>query len=116
MEPVVGMLVVFGSTSFVLYLWLSSRHKERMAMIEKGVSPSDFKSRSLREFFRGNPLSSLKWGLLALFVGLGLFAANILDRMWYFDDSVYPASMLILGGVGLILFYWIASNKIKSEE
>lgn len=116
MEPVVGMLVVFGSTGFILYTWLSSRHKERMAMIDKGVSPADFKSGSIKDFFRTNPLSSLKWGLLALFVGLGLFGANILDRLWYFDDSVYPASMLSFGGLALILFYRIASNKMRSEE
>ena len=116
MEPVVGMLVFFGSTGFILYTWISSRHKERMAMIEKGVSPADFKSMPLRDYFRPSPLSSLKWGLLALFVGSGIMLANVIDNLYYLDDSLYPASMLICGGLALIIFYSICSRKARAEQ
>lgn len=86
-----------------------------MAMIEKGVNPADFKGTPFRDMFRANPLSSLKWGLLALFVGIGLMLANYLERVLYWHDSIYPASMLIFGGLALVLFYFIASKKTKYE-
>jgi len=116
MEPIFVVFIIFATTGGILYTFLSSRHKERMAMIEKGVSPADFKSGSLREYFRPNPLSSLKWGMLAMSVGVGILVATWLDRTFYWQDSVYPASMLLFGGLALVLFYVIASRKLKSEE
>lgn len=84
-------------------------------MIEKGVNPADFKGTPLKEMFQTNPLSSLKWGLVAFFVGVGLMVANYLERMLYWHDSIYGACMLIFGGFALVLFYFIAANKAKRE-
>ena len=116
MEPVIVMLIVFGSTGLILWKWIESRHRERMTMIEKGVKPTDFKGTPIRDWFRPNPLSSLKWGLLTMFVGIGILIATYLERSLYWNDSVYPASMLIFGGLALIIFYGIASNKMKKES
>jgi len=87
-----------------------------MSMIDKGVKPADFKGVSWREMFRPNPLSSLKWGMLAMFVGVGIMVATYLERNMYWNDSVYPASMLIFGGLALVVFYGIASSKLKKES
>ena len=116
MEPVMVVLIVFGSTGLILWKWIETRHKEKIAMIEKGVSPKDFKGVSIQEMFKFNPLSSLKWGLVALFVGAGLMMATWLDRVWYLADGVYPASMLTLGGLGLVVFYVIASRKMNKDQ
>ena len=109
-------IFLFGGTAAVLWKYFDSRHKERMSMIEKGIKPSDMKSAGFAQFLQVNPLSSLKWGLLIGFVGLGLFVAAILDRSFYMHDSVYPASMMIAGGLGLVLFYVLASRKLKKDE
>jgi len=116
MDFVIVMLIVFGSTGLILWKWIESRHRERITMIEKGVKPTDFKGMSFREMFRPNPLSSLKWGMLAMFVGLGIMVATYLERNLYWNDSVYPASMLIFGGLALIVFYSIASKKMKDDS
>ncbi len=71
---------------------------------------------SFRDMFRTNPLSSLKWGLLAMFVGAGIMVATYLERNLYWHDSVYPASMLIFGGLALIVFYGIAASKLKKDS
>jgi hypothetical protein len=115
MEPFFVVLVVFGSVGLVTWRWIEARHKERMAMIEKGVSPADFKGARFGEMFRASPLSSLKWGLLAMFVGIGSLVANWLDSEYGFHDSIYFASMLVFGGLALIIFYFIASRKLKQE-
>jgi len=107
-------LTFFVVTGAVLWKFFDARHRERMTMIEKGVSPGELKDSLPR--LQTNPLSSLKWGLLALFVGLGLIAANWLDRVYLFHDSVYFAGMLVAGGVGLVIFYFIASKKIREKS
>ena len=41
--------------------------------------------------------------------------ATFLDRAYYMGDSVYPSSMLIFGGLAFVIFYSIASRKMKQE-
>lgn len=108
-------IFLFGGAAAVLIVYYNNRHKERMAMIEKGVNPADFKGAPMREWFRTNPLASLKWGLLAMFVGVGLIVASMLDRLYIMHDSIYVACMLVSGGIALIIFYFIASKKLKQE-
>jgi hypothetical protein len=116
MEPILVILIVFGSVGLVLWRWIESRHSERMAMIEKGVNPAEFKGVPLREWLRTNPLSSLKWGLLAVFVGLGIMFAMYLHQSFDVPDGIYISSMLVAGGLALIIFYFIASKKFKKEQ
>lgn len=111
MEGIFISISLFGFTAAVLIVYLVNRNRERMAMIEKGVSLSELRG-SADAQSKAYPLSSLKWGLLAFFVGLGLVVANILESSYYIHDSIYFASMLLFGGVGLVLFYRIASRKI----
>jgi hypothetical protein len=112
-------IFLFGGTAAVFIVYYNNRHKERMAMIEKGLNPADFKEVAkgtpMREWFRANPLSSLKWGLLAMFVGIGLIVASYLDRWYMMHDSIYVSCMLVAGGIALIIFYLIASKKLKQE-
>jgi hypothetical protein len=108
-------IFLFGGMAAVLITYYNNRHKERMAMIEKGVNPADFKGTPMKEWFRTNPLSSLKWGLLTMFVGIGLIVASTLDRWYMMHDSIYVSCMLVAGGLALILFYFIASRKLKQE-
>ncbi len=109
-------IFLFGGAAWVLIVYFNNRSKERMAMIEKGVNPSDFKGTPAKEWFRTNPLSSLKWGLLAMFVGCGLLVATFVHRNYDVSDSIYMARMLVAGGLALIIFYFIASKKLKQEQ
>ncbi len=109
-------IFLFGGAAWVLIVYFNNRSKERMAMIEKGVNPSDFKGTPMKEWFRTNPLSSLKWGLLTMFVGFGLLVATFVHRNYDVPDSIYMACMLVAGGLALIIFYFIAAKKIKQEQ
>jgi hypothetical protein len=109
-------IFLFGGIAVVLVVYFNNRHKERIAMIDKGMSPSDLRGTPMREWLRANPLSSLKWGLLAASVGVGLFVAEWLDRAFFMHDSVYFATTLIFGGIGLIVFYFIANAKMKKDD
>lgn len=112
MEPAVIVLIVFGSCGAILWKFFDSRHKERMAMIDKGVSASTLKGGFT---YQPSTLGSLKWGLVALFAGLGILFANYLDEVMDWGDAAYPSMILIFGGVSLIVFYAIAARKEKKE-
>jgi hypothetical protein len=121
MDPVfVGILVplaFFGGIAVVLLKHFETRHKERMAMIEKGVNPADFKSTTPFRLWQGNVLSNLKWGLLFVFAGIGLLVGLQLENYYRFDEgSVIFGSILITGGLALIIFYLIAAKKLKEKK
>lgn len=101
------------------------RNKENMAMVEHGMDP---RLRALRP--RPAPFRNLKWGLLLVGAGLGLFVAYILDNSLLYrighdqndtngaNVSVYFALIAIGGGLGLIASYRIEKKELldKDEE
>ncbi len=100
--PIAMFAMIFG----IVYL----NKRERMAMIERGMDPRRYKPQSA-------PFLTLKWALLLIGSGLGLFLAYLLDRTVFkspFDDNqaVYFALIAIFGGSGLFLSYLIE----KKEE
>lgn len=110
-------LTIFGGSALVAYKYFDGRHKERMAMIEKGVSANELKTASGSGFLRMHPLSNLKWGLVFLFVGAGILFANMITQWSRMDEGgIYTAAILISGGLALVLFYVIANARMKKEE
>jgi len=110
-------IFLFGGTAAVLWKYFEGRHNERMAMIEKGVSPATFKSAPSFRLWQGNVLSNLKWGLLAVFAGIGLLVGQQLEYYFGFhEESAVFGSILITGGLALIIFYLIAAKKLKEKQ
>src|SRR5450432_1161664 len=60
-----GFAMVFG----IVYL----KTRQNLAMIEKGMNPKEFANRP-------TPYRNLKWGLLLVGSGIGLFLAYLLDN------------------------------------
>jgi hypothetical protein len=89
--------------------------RESMAMIERGLDPK------IKPERRPAPYRNLKWGLLFVGSGIGLFLAYLLDNFVLnnvrhhvlneYNDApnapVYFALIAIGGGIGLILSYRI---------
>jgi len=110
-------LTLFGGTAAVLWKYFEGRHKERMAMIEKGVNPADFKSASPFRLWQGSVLGNLKWGLLFIFAGFGLLVGEQLQYYYGFhEESAVFGSIFITGGLALIIFYIIAAKKLKNNQ
>jgi len=108
---------LFGSVALLLYKYFNGRHKERMTIIEKGLNPMDYQELYKRQFmWASNPLTSLKWGLLAVFVGLGIFSGATLIQFAKMHESVAVALAIMWGGAGLIVYYLIAAKKMKEQE
>jgi hypothetical protein len=110
-------IVLFAGAAAVLWNFFEGRHKERMAMIEKGVNPADFKSATPFRLWQGSVLSNLKWGLLFVFAGIGLLVGQQLEYYFGFhEESAVFGSILIAGGLALIIFYFIAAKKMKEKQ
>lgn len=108
--PMVFFLTVGG----IWGLLALTRHKERMTMIDKGLKGEDIKSMYERGTLRMNPLSSLKWGIVFMGIGVAILVGMFLREHFYVDESVYPGLIALCGGLGLTMFYFIASKKMQS--
>ena len=67
--PMVVMTGMFAMIFGIVYV----RSRENMAMIEKGLNPR-------QKDVRPRPYANLKWGLLLIGSGLGLFMAYLIDN------------------------------------
>jgi hypothetical protein len=113
-----GFAMIFG----IVYL----RTRQNLAMIEKGMNPREFTNRP-------TPYRNLKWGLLLVGSGLGLFFAYLLDnfvlykighesisRGYDHNDGanipIYFALIAIGGGIGLITSYRIEKKELLDKK
>ena len=119
-----GFAMIFG----IVYL----RTRQNLAMIEKGMNPKQFADRPA-------PYKNLKWALLLIGAGFGLFLAYMLDlyvlqrnvtteiiggnTYQNHDDkaAIYFALIAIGGGLGLFGSYrmekkWWDENKDKADS
>lgn len=98
------MAIIFGSIFGVFYLFISSRNKERLALIEKGADAS---------IFNVGKRAGSSWkviiinlAFLLMGIGLGVFIATLLDSYTNLEsDAVYPALIFFMAGVGLFIGY-----------
>jgi hypothetical protein len=74
-EDILIPFVVFAAIFGIVFVVVSARNRERMAMIEKGVNPKDFMTHKPVSVY-----GVLKWGLLLVGIGLGLFLGSLLDE------------------------------------
>lgn len=109
MEEFFIVLVIFACMFGIVFVIASSRNRERMAMIEKGVNPKDFMTER-----KPNSYGILKWALLLVGLGFGLFIGSLLASYTDIQEvTAYIAASLFFGGLGLFLSYQIAK---KAEE
>ena len=105
--------IMFGAIFGVFYLYLSTRNKERLALIEKGADASIF--------MKGKGYTAPIWkvlilnlSLLLMGIGIGVFIASLLDSYTTLDsDAVYPAVIFFMAGVGLFVGFNMTKNLDK---
>jgi hypothetical protein len=112
-KELVAILVPLGFFAMIfgiVYLY----KRERMAMIERGMDPRRYKPQSA-------PYQNLKWGLLLIGSGLGLFIAILLDHTAFAgptedNDNLYLAMVAIFGGAGLFFSYLIEKKEVLDKQ
>ncbi len=115
--PVIAIIFTFGIPGIIIFWAINSKHRERMKLIERGLTPEE-----VREYFKDadkkprNPYSTLKWGLLFLFLGVGFIISNILEYTMDISDEITPALLLFFGGAGFITYYLIVKSKTNGSS
>lgn len=114
--PIVAMITTFGTIFAIPYIWITTRNKERMAMIERGYDINQLIPKEDRNTYKN---SALKWGLLLVGAGLGLIIGIFLSQFFVWEGNQFGAvaSMVMLfGGAGLVTYYLIAGNIEKKRN
>ena len=114
MEPVIVFLALFGTIFGIAYVFLSTRNRERLALIEKGVDASLFAS-------KGTKFSIAKFilniALLFMGIGAGIFFGDYLSETLDMQGEIaIPSMLFIFGGLGLVVGFFITRNLEKKEE
>ena len=94
----------------LVYIIMNIRHKEKMIYIEKGLDPSKFTNKHFLP-------ETLRAATLLLGVGAGFLVALLLDEyvLTSIDNpAIYAGSVILFGGLGLLLFYLISRKKHKN--
>ncbi len=114
MDPVmIPILIPLGAFAMIFGLAYLT-NKERMAMIERGLSPVEPRKVS-------RPLQTLKWGLLICGAGSGLLLAFILTTYVLMTPdekapAIYFSLIAILGGLGLVVSYTFEKRHEEKEK
>ena len=90
-----------------------SDNRTRRIAIEKGMVNENLKYLYFDRFESHIP-TSLKWGIVLVAVGLAGFIGQIFS--YHISEGVTFSAMLIFGGLGLIVYYFIASKMVKKAE
>ena len=110
-EMLIPILVPLGAFAMIFgIVYLQKR--ENLAMIEKGLNPKEWANRPA-------PYRNLKWGLLLVGSGIGLFLAYFLDQYLVpnrDNEAIYFALIAIGGGLGLISSYKIEKKELLDRS
>ena len=100
-------LVIFGIT----YLYFSTRHKERITLIEKGADASIFVSEKKRRTAPVWKVLILNLALLLMGIGAGIVIGGLLWRNANIDgDIAMPGSIFLMAGTGLLVGFFLTKN------
>ena len=111
-ENILIPLVVFSSIFGIFYVWISTRNKERLALIEKGADASLFATK--KKYF-GN--ITLKFGMLAVGIGTGILIGSLLSTYSALDEGVaFPSMIFLFAGLFLVANALIEKREKTDNE
>lgn len=105
----IAFIALFATVFGIMYVYYTTRNKERMALIEKGADASLFNTgkEGIKYTFTWGRFT-LKIGMLFMGVGIGIIAGAILESFQVMQQGPDYVSMIFLfGGLSLVLFYII---------
>ena len=103
--PFITFATIFG----VLYVFLTTRNKERLAMIEKGADPNIFAGKRSRW--------GIKIGLMSMGIATGILMGQMIGHFSIMDTEPAAVSMAFLwAGAGLVLDHFLAKKEAREEK
>lgn len=103
-------LIIFSALFGMVYVFLTTRNKERLALIEKGADASLFNTGKKGGL---GPIV-LNLALLAIGIGVGVLVGAGLESGGMDGDVSFPACIFIFGGIGLVTSFFV-NRKLEKE-
>ena len=103
------LLTIFG----MVYYYLTTRNKERMALIEAGADANLFKSKASNNWH-----FVIVLGMLAIGIGLGAFVGLLLERSFGQGNDFeqgYVIGIFLFSGISLLLSFFLI-RKVKKQD
>lgn len=115
MEEVLVPIVVVPAVffSFVAIVKTISDNNVRRRVIDKGILDENIKFLFEKKYSDYVPVS-LKWGMVLIALGIAILIGQLVP--YSFHEEATISAMFILGGVALILYYFIASKMAKNSQ
>ncbi len=109
--PIVLFICVF--TMIILNSYYKNRRIERTSLIASGKEASIFNEGDKKPFIS----HALKFSILFIGVGLGLLIGNYLAQNTNMEEAVaYLAPVFIMGGISLLIYYFVQSKLDQNEK
>ncbi|AOW21852.1 DUF6249 domain-containing protein [Urechidicola croceus] len=108
------MPIFFGVIFGIIYLFFSTRNKERMALIEKGVGAEIF-NKGKQSNSPGWKVFVLNFALLLTGIGVGIFVGGTMHEIYGLDAEIaFPGSIFTFAGLALVLGFYL-TKKLDKE-
>jgi hypothetical protein len=107
-----GVLIPFAFFALVfasLYVHLTTRNKERLALIEKGADPELFKQKSEPK----SGYETFKIGLFLVGIALGIVAGYFLAESGMGEGAAYFSMIFLFGGIALVASFLLKGKVVK---
>lgn len=126
LTPVLVCAIIFGSIYKIIELFV--RRREREMLIDKITEVSSAKlDQSIIQGLSGvsstDSYPALKWGALAIGVGIGFFLGVICNIVladyidtWRIEGAVYGSLIALFGGIGLIVAFYAELRLRRSSH
>lgn len=116
MDVVIVFLALFGTIFGIAYVFLTTRNKERLSLIEKGADATLFER-------KGTKFSIAKFilniALLFVGIGVGIFLGWIAAESFgatRHNEVYIMSSVFVFGGLGLITGFFVTRKIEKADN
>ena len=98
-------IVLFAAVFGMVYVYIMTRHRERMTILEKNITVSPFKA-------PGNT-ALLKYGIICLGVSAGITAGYTLYYLGFDESFSYASMVFMFSGISMIIAYFVSQKQNK---
>ncbi|MCL6275653.1 hypothetical protein M3P19_16685 [Muricauda sp. 2012CJ35-5] len=108
--PISFFLVIFA----ICYLYFSTRNRERLALIEKGVDANIFFRAKSEHDLPTWKIVLINFAVLLIGIGMAIFIGSFMENTLGIDEEIaYPGTIFTMAGIGLLVGFMMTKKLEK---